>query len=76
MKGLHMKWMRPTLRRRVETRMELYADRNDLEPIYTSTVVNEGQHDLIKLGAVAAALLGVAAALAAIDRKKSKKTQE
>ncbi len=66
-----LKWMRPTLSRRVETRCELYADRNDLEPIYTSTVVTEGRHDLIKLGAVAAFLLGAAAIAIAIDGKKN-----
>lgn len=66
------KWMHPTLLRRVETRCELFADRNDAEPIYTSTVVTEGRHDLVRLGAVAALLLGAAAIALAIDGKKSK----
>ncbi|MBR6545764.1 MAG: hypothetical protein IKT72_02400 [Clostridia bacterium] len=67
-----LKWMRPTLSRRVETRCELFADRNDAEPIYTSTVVTEGRHDLVRLGAVAALLLGVAAIALAVGGKKEK----
>ena len=73
MKKFEFKWMRPTLTRRVETRYELYADRNDLEPICTSTAVNEGRYDVIKLGVVTAALLGVAAIALAIDGKKNQK---
>jgi hypothetical protein len=73
MKKFEFKWMRPTLSRRVETRCELYADRYDAEPIYTSTVVTEGRHDLIKLGAVAAVLLGACAIALAIDGKKNQK---
>ena len=72
MKKFELKWMRPTLSRRVETRCELYADRNDLEPIYTSTVVTEGRHDLIKLTLVASVLVGAAAIALAIDEKKNR----
>ena len=72
MKKFELKWMRPTLSRRVETRCELYADRNDLEPIYTSTVVTEGRHDLIKLTLVASVLVGAAAIALAIDGKKNR----
>ena len=73
MKKLKWKLMRPTLSRRVETRCELFADRDDLEPIYSSTVITEGRHDLIRLGVAAAVLVGAFAIALALDEKKNEK---
>lgn len=72
MKKFEFKLPRPTLSRRTETRCELYADRNDVEPIYSSTIVTEGRHDLVKLALAAAALFGAAAIALAIDGKKNR----
>ena len=68
-----LKCKHPTLRRRVETRYELFADRADADPIHTSTVVTEGRYDLIKLGAVAAVLFGSAAIALVVKGEKERK---
>lgn len=73
MKNLKWKLMRPTLSRRFETRCEIYADRNDLSPIYSSTLVTEGRHDLIKLGAAAVLLVGAFSLALALDGRKNDK---